>query len=227
MNLSALTDPNPKNYLDINCHNINCNEIQANNLTFTDLDITNLNCVNLSINDNYTLPTDTPINGQALTCSGGTPKWRDTFNGFQAQLVGPNVLLAPTINTRNICNFLTLGTNYNVLTFTYTCPVYGEYEFHYTINWQWTSTVNPASGQLDSSFVFNDDGEIFFGYVQGETFAAAGTTQTFKGINTVTVYRQLQAGSTVQISVANNSTANNVEIMTGNTLFGGRLLQEL
>ncbi len=32
MNISALTDPNPKNYLDINCHNINCNILTANSI---------------------------------------------------------------------------------------------------------------------------------------------------------------------------------------------------
>ncbi len=238
MNISVLTDPNPKNYLDINCHNINCNSLQANDINFSDLNVNNItcdsllansiSCVDLDINGNYTLPGTAPDEGQIITLSGGNMVWKNLFDGFQAQRRVSSVIIAPTASTRNICNVLLAGTNYNTTTFTYSTPVRGIYEFTYTINWSWTSTVNPSSGQCDTTFIFNDGaGDEILGYVSGLTNAAAGTSQLFRGINTITLYKQLNTvGATVQISVANNSSANDISIDMDHSFFGGRLIQE-
>ncbi|MCD6036121.1 MAG: hypothetical protein K0S67_5 [Nitrososphaeraceae archaeon] len=187
--------------------NIQYEDVFTNNLTAEQISVGEYN-----VTPHYTLPTNSPTNGQYIGVSGGSVSWVNTFNGFQAQYTGGAISIAAGNSSQNICNTLLIGSNYNTGTFTYTVPVTGIYELNYNVCWIWTSTTNPASGRLDSAFIVVNGGTTFPGYKITQTYAATGISQTFRGINSANYYAQLNSGATIRLTLANNSSANNMVI---------------
>ncbi len=206
--------------LDLSCAGTNVANFNTTGTTLPN----NTTTDKLTINGHYSLPITTPSNGQFIGVTGGNPSWISAFNGFQSFYTGSTISLAVNANTLNVCNILQLGSNYNTGTFTYTVPIRGIYQLNYSVSWFWTSTTNPANGRLDSAFKIIDGSTTFPGYTISETYAALLTAQPFRGTNTMSYYQQLNAGATVQLSISNNSSANNVILEMA--YFGGRLIQE-
>lgn len=203
--------------IDISCANTNVAHFDISDTILSN----NVKVNNLEVNNNYSLPTNAPTNGQFMGVTGGNVSWISAFNGFQAQYTGGVLSVVGSI--QNICNTLVLGSNYNTGTYTYTVPLTGIYELNYNVCWIWTSTVNPASGRLDSAFKIVDGGTTFPGYKINQIYAAATIAETFRGINSMTLYSQLNAGATIQLTLSNISSANNMVIDTAH--LSARLIQ--
>lgn len=176
------------------------------------------------VNGNYSLPTTAPTPGQVINSTNGIPAWTSLFNGFQAQYTTGTLSVNVGANTQSVCDTLVLGSNYNTGTFMFTAPITGIYELGYTVQVQWTSVISPATFRFDCAFQIVDGPTTFPGYTFQRTFIPLATNQTYNNNNTTSIYRTLNAGATVQISVANNSTSNPLTII--NAALHGRLLQQ-
>src|SRR5579871_6428188 len=90
MNISALTDPNPKPYLDLNCHDINCNDISCNVLTANN--IINNGAVSSSFsaysNGNATISAGGSVTNLCNLFEISNPNFNLSTNVFTAPVTG-------------------------------------------------------------------------------------------------------------------------------------------
>lgn len=193
MNISVLTDPNPKNYLDINCHNINNNNIVCN-----DINCNNVDCNDIVSNDiNSVTGTITTLTAVTINNVGSIGSlFKSTQSG--------TISLTSLANTTNVCDIAEIpSSNYNLSTNVFTVPKSGRYQF--IISCGVSNAAASQSVQILVIPVINGNLKIPRGLSYPTTVLSY-----LNSINVAEIYN-LILGNTVSYQIVNaNSTANTI-----------------
>lgn len=200
MNISALTDPNPKPYLDINCNNIRCHIINCDTL----------HTALLTASD---VEADTGVFDQVTTSFLVNNSFNDSiFASFQSSSLTLNSLQ----QTSTACDSLRLSSpHYNLATNVFTSPIHGRYQFSFDC-----SAINQVAVQLVSVTMT----PFINGIPRIPRLLNISTTALSQGnsIGFSDIY-SLNVGDTVSYTITNSNAAVNAITITGMTFSGYQL----
>lgn len=200
MNISSLTDPNPKPYLDINCHNLRCG-------------IINCDTINTAVITTSDIEADTGVFDQVTTSSLINNNFNDSeFVAFQSS----PLTLNNSTQTSSACDTSRISSaHFNLITNVYTAPRNGSYEFSLDC-----SAINQAAVQLVSVTMT----PIINGISRIPRLLNFTTTALSQGnsIGFSDIYN-LNTGDTVSYTIANSNAAVNSITISGTTFSGYQL----